>query len=741
MSQNRFNISRLIQASDFIYIITVIIGIVIAISIEEIAIKLIGASIVILGIVALIAKISQRTSEMVDSKYQAKKESPVYNITVKKDTAATHQVIEDFEDIDKSPSENTVTTFVDEKKDSNLQEDYGFRIIKRPTKAVDNKINNSSSNVSNKNPETNVENEKSTISKANIHNNGSNISVNPAKIESKISETKANDVIQNHLFENTKSEIALEIEELEKSILNPENNKENLQKNEFRRKAIDEHLLNLISETNEQTDEPQKEFQYILSRLLSSVKSVGHTRTSVLLMFNPETSYLKIDAFITDVPDSIRSEKKFKLSNDTISRIIENKKPEILTEINPSAITDLIPYYSSSVNSVSFIGIPIFYGDEVLGVLAADSVVPDAYDSSTVQFMGNLTKIISTLLISFSHKYELLQNSNLLSAINYFQLMIKNDDLSLANINNALISTLVKITDAQTVGVVAYDESKNGWHINALESMSEQNKSLLASHIELDNSLVGKAILDNDVLFLAEVDKNTIKVHAREENINNAYFLVYPLRTVTSTFGAIFIDGGIDKQLTELEYNMLETIISNAVLAIERIHLLNMIKSGSLIDPNTGVLNPDAFSRRLEQDFLMAKDTTISLSLCLFRIDKYASLDPEQYFDRISLLMQNILTIVNKNCKPYYSIGQFDERTFAVVLVNVNLNNAKLWAERVRNEIAISMIEVDGKKFSITASFGIADSNHASNLDNLIQNAEHALQISCETTNIVSIFA
>jgi hypothetical protein len=137
MSNKKFNeFKSLFIPSDIMPISMILIGIIISLFISEIAIKLIGVSISILGVVVLLMKLTTRMSSAVETKFKSNP-PPNFKITIKKSPEAVRQVIEnysgDIEDKEiKSDSEITETPIIINKPVKNtMGDEEGFRIVRK----------------------------------------------------------------------------------------------------------------------------------------------------------------------------------------------------------------------------------------------------------------------------------------------------------------------------------------------------------------------------------------------------------------------------------------------------------------------------------------------------------------------------------------------------------------------------------------------------------------------------------
>ena len=97
MLKRNINWKKILGPGDSVALVVIIVGLLIAIFINELAIRLIGVSVALLGGVALAMLISQRMADIVDDKYKPSQPPPNYKITVKKETGAKRQTFEDFQ--------------------------------------------------------------------------------------------------------------------------------------------------------------------------------------------------------------------------------------------------------------------------------------------------------------------------------------------------------------------------------------------------------------------------------------------------------------------------------------------------------------------------------------------------------------------------------------------------------------------------------------------------------------------
>ncbi|HAP34702.1 MAG TPA: hypothetical protein DCQ28_01715, partial [Bacteroidetes bacterium] len=166
--------------------------------------------------------------------------------------------------------------------------------------------------------------------------------------------------------------------------------------------------------------EPQSEFNNLLLKVLAIIKEVCFAHSVVFFWVKSETRQLIVEGKISD-SDSFIQERKIPIGLDVVSRIAVNGQPQLVNSILPETERDILCYYKNLQDVKSLIGVPIFYaGDNSaqspIAVLAVDSKAEDAYGDETFEVLSHTAKLISSLLISSTEKYDLVADVKLVEA-------------------------------------------------------------------------------------------------------------------------------------------------------------------------------------------------------------------------------------------------------------------------------------------------------------------------------------
>ena len=164
-----------------------------------------------------------------------------------------------------------------------------------------------------------------------------------------------------------------------------------------------------------------EQFGFVLEKILSVVKDSFMAHTAAFFWYNKNRKRLTLERFISSSQQI--TQQKFDLEDDILGKIIQKEEPELLTDISPNAEIDVIRYYSAAQGIKSFVGVPLFYGKTLMGILTLDSKVNDAFGIEQIYSLGRIVRVISVIISLFEEKFSETQSEQrlktLLNVLNY----------------------------------------------------------------------------------------------------------------------------------------------------------------------------------------------------------------------------------------------------------------------------------------------------------------------------------
>lgn len=740
---------KFLAPSDALPISIILAGILLAIFNDVTAFRLIGIGASIIGLISIFMIITQRMSEYVDTRYKSKVQSPNFNITRKKDTTAMRQTFEDYADSMKAEDKKEV-----KEPEPNLPSNQvqsitdGFRVINKKTETKD-KISEEKQEIKNiaKSTESKIvikveqaklvfdDEEDIPEMPANYHPMQNKGSVAPSS-QPKTDQATKNQPVASEKVNNAETEVTsnkvIEVKPVQQETLKVAD--EPIKKHKETRKIEGLSADFLKQDPVDNLSDPKQEFEYCIKRILSAIKSVGSIGTTALFMVNKSSNEYKLDAYSTNLSeDKVTNKKKFAIRNDIISQIIINSKPEILSEINPNSELEIIPYYVEKVGISSFIGVPIFYREEIIGILTADSEYADGFDAATVNYFSHFTRLIAILIHNYVEKYDLTQSQKTLEALHKFK--VNKYSTNVDEIGVDVFNTVLDLFSLSYAALILWNEEIGNWSIAYL-SQNNDNENL---EIEL-NSIVSQSIESNSPIYKKVLNNGEFLFNSQESLPEFKKLVTLPIICSNVTFAVLVLASDNVEDLSDSDLESIEILCDYAGSAYERYHLLSIVNEHSYVDRETGLLNNHSYQERLNEEFERAIEYNRDLALILIKIDNYTAYEDSKYLEKMEYMFFNTIQIINKLKRQFDIVAKFDENGIAIISPETQLDNAKFWAEKLRNEVATSILEIDGKQFNQTISIGIASNKNAKSISDLTENAKLAITKSMEKHNSVTIF-
>jgi len=165
------------------------------------------------------------------------------------------------------------------------------------------------------------------------------------------------------------------------------------------------------------------------------------------------------------------------------------------------------------------------------------------------------------------------------------------------------------------------------------------------------------------------------------------------------------------------------------VLLLHRSLNQAQLRAAARTDPKTGLLNAVAWQEEAEREIVRARREHRSLAILIADLDHFKQVNDHYGHligDRVLGVVANAL---QAGLRPYDFLGRFGGEEFTVVLPNADGVEAAQIAERLRREVAMTLLELDGgRTVRMTVSIGIAVlDRHGTDLTDLLAAADVAL--------------
>ncbi|MBI5473319.1 MAG: GGDEF domain-containing protein [Ignavibacteriae bacterium] len=506
-------------------------------------------------------------------------------------------------------------------------------------------------------------------------------------------------------------------------------------------------FFDLESDIFRNESEPRSEFNFLLNKLLIAVKEVLFAHSVAFFWANRQKQQMVLEAKATDSANFMLT-KRYPIEQDIASQVAKSGKPQVLGRISALAEKELVRHYVVGESVKSLIVVPVFYvvgekTEEALpeGVIVADSKAEDAFGTETLSLMGQFTKVISALIKSYTNKYDLLLDSELLSSIRRLQDRVKSERSEQA-VLDAMTDEAVKLMNWDVLSVVMFSEEQNRWAIQRIVNRANAIYPSASSVVDFEASLVGKSISTNTLVQEDDLEANPAIRFGSDEVIGlKGSFISVPISSLNRCYGALTVESGNKYQFSPAEAETLYRLVENAAEMLEVLYMNDLVKEFIAVDQITGSLNKKHFGKKLEEEVSRAEDFGTELSLVSMSIDGMQEMINRHGKDGFDGILNQVAKLIRVNVQPYDVIGRIDSNTLSVLLISTTANDAYLWAEKVRKHIASNIISIAGMNCSVTVSAGVAGLSDGMSKDELVSSTSQVLLKAVESGgNLVRVY-
>lgn len=473
-----------------------------------------------------------------------------------------------------------------------------------------------------------------------------------------------------------------------------------------------------------------EQFAFALEKILNVIKEVYYAHSVIFFWYNQKKEKFSIEKYVSSSNDI--SQIKLDLEDDILSKIVQKGEPELLTEISAIAESDVIRYYDKSQGIRSFVGVPLFYDKSLIAIVALDSKVEDAFGIETIFTLGRFVRVITMIISIFEEKHSVsVSQQRLNNILNLIGSQIKlesEEDLALL-IQNSFIQLIH--WDAFSFIYFQPIEKK----FKTIKVINNTSLKYVGQNLEIDlnGTLIGKCITTGMPIKIDDTSIGDIKRFTKNDNVTfDGSFLTVPIIYKNQNFGVLCFESLKKNAYSNDDVHFLKSAINYLAFAIHSYSSQTLLKSFVTLDIETNTLNAFSFKERVNADLHKALQLKVPGAIALVRIDDF--LEQESLFDGnpFPKVLHAVAEIINSEMSPLTVFGRINEKVFGVYFFNSTAKDIFLWAEKLRVKIARKPIAVVSKQTTFTVSVGIASAVNKSDVDEIIYNADLALQKALE---------
>jgi diguanylate cyclase (GGDEF)-like protein len=284
------------------------------------------------------------------------------------------------------------------------------------------------------------------------------------------------------------------------------------------------------------------------------------------------------------------------------------------------------------------------------------------------------------------------------------------------------------------ISIVLYDETRRTWVVKKVMNRTPEGPVTVDQPVDFPESLTGKAIRSNTACLIDSLASSaTPRYSTRERPVKKGCFAAVPVSSMTKCYGSLNIESVEAGSISPQDAETLRRLAESAAVALEVLYLQEVIAEYVIIDESTGLYSKKFFAQRLTEELRRADDCSCDLTLLLIAVDRAHDVGQRYGHFGFERMMTSVARAIRQNVRPYDLVGRYDGDQFAITLLDTGVNDASLWAEKIRKAIAANVIAFEEKSFSITVSLGLAGRVEGIRQEDVATNAETVLRRAAES--------
>jgi len=490
----------------------------------------------------------------------------------------------------------------------------------------------------------------------------------------------------------------------------------------------------------------KSEFRYLIQKVLAVIKEVHFANTVAFSWINREKHQLVLEGYVSE-STQFTSHRRRELGLDLVSQVALTGQPRILNNVNQAGQQESLGYYQNVEPVGSFAAVPVFYpraasgSAEPVAVLWLDSLAPDMFGSETVVQLGQFAKVLSALIQSYTGKYDLLVDSEVLRSIGRLREQMSLE-FNLQSIARSLAEETSRMVAWDHVAVVVFDEARKAWVVQVVKNRGNDAYVSVGQEIDPHGGIVGEVIQNGIARIIdAVAGLERPRFFAAERAESKGSLMVLPINSGGRCYGALVVESKDVRTYAEADLTAVQKLVDTASAGLEILALSDVVDNYILLDETTGVANRRYFMERLHEEVVRARDYDTGITMVMVSIDNADEQLNRYGKEGFDFILQNVGRLIKSFVRPYDLVGRFDFNRFAVMLIETSANEAYLWSEKVRKNIASNVINIDQRSFSVTVSVGVCSAVENRTDLELMENATQVLTKAMEAGgNLVRVY-
>ena len=436
----------------------------------------------------------------------------------------------------------------------------------------------------------------------------------------------------------------------------------------------------------------EKIFDSFLSTITPLIKITLVAESVVLLLVNFSKKKFYIRFKVTDFEGQFLRENFIDLDKGLPALIFKNKSSLVENQLPDSE--NLIPYYSKKEPPPkSFLGVPVYYKQQVVGVLCADNSAEESFSKDDLKILTMFAQLIKLQLMSSNKLYEY-ETENWIAKVLYdFSKEIMQFQTS-DELWKFLGGFLKKVFGADRV-IISRRVDETRAQLLFINQSTPAIK--IGYEFPLNEGIIGWVFRKNQSLMVddfTEKENYVPRFHMHEApDLQYRSFLSVPVSNNGNVRATISLESYKSNQFKDQSKKILETLAYQIASFLEKIDIIEKLNEQNIFDASTGLGNVKALQRELDHEIKRSKEFDKCFSMILFKLNRHKKDLSNSIEDR---LVTEFLTQTLPLLPQSSNLFRVKNDTIAIILAEKLLKEILPIAQSICEKIGLKKVWVDG---------------------------------------------
>lgn len=351
----------------------------------------------------------------------------------------------------------------------------------------------------------------------------------------------------------------------------------------------------------------------------------------------------------------------------------------------------------------SAVAAPLRYEGRAVGALSAQSYRPGAYDDDDLELLQGIADLAAVAVENARYVTEVerrRREAEKIEEIGRALAASLDTDAVLRRVVDAALAVLP--IDASTVWLL------EGRVARVAESRGEVPLPRDGREIELPEALLGRLREEGNPLVIGDVRESELLPGELRDLLRTRSAVVIPVRMGSRPMGALSVGSVEARDFDEEEVRLLQTLASQASVALENARLHERLQSLSLTDPLTGLPNRRQLELELNREFAAAKRGR-ALTIVLFDLDHFKDYNDRHGHVAGDEALSAFADILADESRAMNLVARYGGDEFISILSDTDVEGGHRHARRIQEGVREHPLLGPAE---IGVSWGVAEHEH-----------------------------